>query len=124
MPRLARVACSLAALLLLTPRAALAERPNIVLILMDDMGYGDLQSYGATDVRTPGIDRLAAEGVRFTDFYANAPTCTPTRAALISGRYQQRAGLEAPLSTQTKRDRKRGLRASPFSLPALLKTRG
>lgn len=99
-------------------------RPNLVLILMDDMGYGDLSSYGAPDIRTPGIDRLAAEGVRFTDFYANAPTCTPTRAALISGRYQQRVGLDEPLSTQAKRDKKRGLRASPHSLPALLKTRG
>ena len=97
-------------------------RPNLVLILMDDMGYGDLSSYGAPDIKTPGIDRLAAEGVRFTDFYANAPTCTPTRAALISGRYQQRVGLEEPLSTT--RDKKRGLRASPHSLPALLKTRG
>lgn len=101
-----------------------AARPNIVLILMDDMGYGDLQSYGAPDIRTPGIDRLAAEGVRFTDFYANAPTCTPTRAALISGRYQQRVGLERPLSTQDKRDRKRGLLPSLHSLPALLKTKG
>ena len=100
-----------------------APRPNIVLILMDDLGYGDLGSYGAPDIRTPGIDRLATEGVRFTDFYANAPTCTPTRAALISGRYQQRVGLEEPLTTQG-RDRKRGLRASPHSLPALLKTKG
>lgn len=125
MPRSVR---SLGARLLLVAAAPLAlaaePRPNIVLILMDDMGYGDLSSYGATDIRTPGIDRLAAEGLRFTDFYANAPTCTPTRAALVSGRYQQRVGLEQPLSTQDKRDRKRGLLASPHSLPALLKTKG
>ena len=98
-------------------------RPNVVLVMMDDLGYGDVGSYGARDVQTPNIDRLAREGVRLTDFYANAPTCTPTRAALISGRYQQRVGLEAPLG-YGKRARKRGLRPSPHSLPALLKTRG
>jgi len=66
--------------------------PNIVLILADDLGYGDLHSYGATDIKTPNIDRLAAEGVRFTNFYANGPECTPTRTALLTGRYQQRVG--------------------------------
>jgi arylsulfatase A-like enzyme len=66
------------------PQAA-ARTPNVVLIMMDDLGYGDLGSYGARDVRTPHIDRLAREGVRLTDAYSNGPTCTPTRAALISG---------------------------------------
>ena len=97
--------------------------PNIVLVMMDDMGYGDLGSYGATDARTPGIDRLAREGVRLTDAYANGPVCTPTRAALISGRYQQRAGLEGVL-TDAPADRERGLPASATSLPALLKAGG
>ncbi|MFN5583366.1 sulfatase, partial [Gemmatimonas sp.] len=72
-----------------------ADRPNIVLIITDDMGYGDLGSYGATDIRTPNLDRLAREGVRFTDFYANGTTCTPTRAGLMSGRYQQRYLVES-----------------------------
>ena len=67
-------------------RPASPARPNVVLIITDDVGYGDLGSYGAPDVRTPGIDRLAREGTRFTDFYA-APTCSPTRASLITGRY-------------------------------------
>lgn len=67
-------------------------RPNIVFILADDLGYGDLGCYGATDVRTPHLDRLAREGVRLTDFYANGPVCTPTRAAFMTGRYQQRVG--------------------------------
>jgi arylsulfatase A-like enzyme len=71
-------------------------RPNVVLIVTDDVGYGDLGSYGARDVKTPDIDSLARDGVRLTDFYA-APQCTPTRAALISGRYQQRFRLEAAL---------------------------
>ncbi len=61
--------------------AAAQARPNIVLIVADDLGYGDLSSYGAPDIRTPSLDRLAREGVRLTEFYANAPVCTPTRAA-------------------------------------------
>ena len=56
---------------------------------MDDVGYGDYGAYGAPDIKTPNVDRLARDGVRFTDFYA-APSCTPTRAALITGRYYQR----------------------------------
>ena len=76
-----------------------ARRPNILLIIADDLGYGDLGVYGATDTKTPNLDRLAREGTRFTDFYANAPVCTPTRAGLITGRYQQRVMLERPLST-------------------------
>ena len=76
-----------------TPARA-APTPNVVLVLMDDLGYGDLGSYGAPDVRTPNIDRLAREGVRLTDAYANGAVCTPTRTALITGRYQQRVGLE------------------------------
>lgn len=66
--------------------------PNIILILADDLGYGDLSSYGADSIATPNLDRLASEGVRFTSFYANGAECTPTRAALLTGRYQQRVG--------------------------------
>jgi len=74
------------------------RRPNIVLIMADDLGYGDLGCYGRTDIRTPAIDKLATEGVRFTTFYSNAPECTPTRTALLTGRYQHRVGgLECAL---------------------------
>lgn len=69
---------------------ARADRPNIVLILADDLGYGSLGCYGSATNRTPEIDRLAREGMRFTDFHSNGPFCTPTRAALMTGRYQQR----------------------------------
>jgi arylsulfatase A-like enzyme len=101
-----------------------AQRPpNVVLIMMDDLGYGDLASYGARDVRTPNIDRLAREGVRLTDAYANGPVCTPTRAALISGRYQQRVRLETVL-TISQADRERGLVVAGSSLPALLRANG
>ena len=83
-----------AATLFAQPAPARQDRPNVVLIITDDVGYGDIGSYGAPDIKTPNIDSLARDGVRFTDFYANAPTCTPTRAGLITGRYQQRFALE------------------------------
>ena len=67
-----------------------AGQPNIVLILADDLGYGSVGCYGNKAVLTPHIDRLAANGIRFTDFHSNGPMCTPTRAALMTGRYQQR----------------------------------
>ena len=114
----------LVALLLGASAPAPAQRPpNVVLVMMDDLGYGDLGSYGASDVRTPNIDRLAREGVRLTNAYANGPVCTPTRAALISGRYQQRVGLEGIL-TVAPADRELGLPATGTSLPALLRAHG
>lgn len=70
------------------------RKPNIVLIMADDLGYGDLSCFGSETIQTPVIDSLAGNGVIFTDFHANGPVCTPTRAALVTGRYQQRAGLE------------------------------
>src|SRR5918995_20431 len=94
------------------------QRPNVVLIITDDVGYGDFGSYGATDISTPNVDRLAREGVKLTDFYA-APTCTPTRASLITGRYQQRVALEEALPSLGPRDR--GLLPTGRSLPQLLK---
>ena len=77
-----------------------SARPNIVFILADDLGYGDLGCYGCEDVQTPNLDRLATEGVRFTDYYANGAVCTPTRAAFMTGRYQQRLGLEDAVTYQ------------------------
>jgi arylsulfatase A-like enzyme len=99
-------------------------RPNVVLIITDDMGYGDLGSYGSPDIKTPNIDGLAKAGVRFTQFYSNGSTCTPTRAGLISGRYQQRVALERPLSHATTPDGTVGLAATGRSLPQLLKNHG
>lgn len=71
-----------------------ANPPNIIFILVDDMGYGDLGVTGSTDIDTPNIDRIAADGVQLTHFYANAPVCTPTRAGFMTGRWQQRLGIE------------------------------
>jgi arylsulfatase A-like enzyme len=104
-------------------QAGNAQRPNVVLIITDDVGYGDFGTYGAPDIKTPHIDGLARDGVRLTDFYANGATCTPTRAGLISGRYQQRFGLEWPLGSRPA-DSIRGLHPSGRSLPQLLKGNG
>ncbi len=79
---------------LATLQCALAEKPNIVIILSDDMGYADIGVHGCKDIPTPNIDRIAKGGVRFTNAYANGSFCTPTRAALMSCRYQQRYGIE------------------------------
>ena len=79
---------------------AASERPNIVLILADDLGYGDLSSYGATKIRTPNIDSLARQGVLFTDAHTEASTCTPTRYGLLTGRYSWTTWLKySALST-------------------------
>jgi arylsulfatase A-like enzyme len=99
-----------------------ADRPNVVLIITDDVGYGDIGSYGAPDVKTPNIDSLAKNGTRLTDFYA-APNCSPTRAALISGRYQQRFRIETPIGA-ARAAADQGLPATGRSLPQLLKNNG
>ena len=99
-----------------------AAKPNVLLIITDDIGYGDFGIYGATDVKTPNIDSLARNGTRLTDFYAS-PQCTPTRASLITGRYQQRYQLERALSS-TRFEGDRGLPARGRSLPQLLKDNG
>jgi arylsulfatase A len=97
------------------------RKPNVVLILVDDMGYGDIGSYGVKDIRTPHLDRLAREGVRFTDFYSNGPVCTPTRAALMTGRYQQRVALEWALLLNEKEP---GLPGTEPTLPRLVRNTG
>jgi len=76
------------------------RRPNVVLIFTDDQGSIDLNCYGAKDLITPNLDRLAREGTRFTQFYVGAPVCSPSRAALMTGRYPQRAGVPGNVSSQ------------------------
>ena len=86
-------------LLYATPlKAESLDRPNIVLIFADDLGYGDLGCYGATKVQTPNIDRLAAEGRRFTDAHSPSAVCTPSRYGLLTGQYPHRAGIWGPCS--------------------------
>lgn len=74
------------------------SRPNFIVFLTDDQGYGDLSCMGAPDVRTPNIDRLAAEGARFTQWYSNSPVCSPSRASLLTGRYPGNAGVRSILA--------------------------
>jgi arylsulfatase A-like enzyme len=77
-----------------------ASRPNVLYVMADDLGWGDLSCYGRPDYKTPNLDRLAAEGVRFTQAYSASPVCTPTRCAFVTGRYpaRTRVGLEEPLA--------------------------
>src|SRR5512142_3450591 len=74
--------------------AATRARPNVIVILADDLGYGDTGAYGSKLIRTPNIDALAAGGVRFTDGYVTHPVCAPSRAGILTGRYQTRFGWE------------------------------
>ena len=98
-------------------------RPNIVFIMADDLGYADVSCYGRRDYTTPNIDRIAAEGMRFMQAYANSPVCTASRTALITGRYQYRlpVGLEEPLAGNS---RNVGLPPEHPTLPSLLKRAG
>lgn len=132
--RTSRAAYKLTLLWLLVACVAHAERPNIVLILADDLGYGDLGCYSPSGVATPAIDRLASEGIRFTQFYAS-PMCTPTRAALLTGRYEHRVGgLECaigigntgryPDAIRLRRSNSLGLPASDATLAKVFKAAG
>ncbi len=102
------------------------DRPNIIFIVVDDCGYADLGCTGQTGYNTPALDRLADEGVRFTQAYANAPLCTNTRVALITGRYQYRfkLGLVEPLRPANRDKPEMGIPPSYPTLPALLRQAG
>lgn len=98
-------------------------RPNIVLIMADDLGYGDLGCYGSTTIKTPQLDSLARHGLQFTDFHANAPVCTPTRAALLTGNYPQRSGLEGVIYVKGE-TRQVGLDTSQVTIAEMLQANG
>ncbi|MGH9632811.1 MAG: sulfatase family protein, partial [Bryobacteraceae bacterium] len=102
------------------PKEERRERPpNFVILLCDDLGYGDLGCYGNKSIRTPNIDRMASEGTRLTEFYA-APTCTPSRASLLTGRYPLRSGLTRVLGPREHF----GIPDSEITLAEALKQRG
>lgn len=108
------------------PRAKSAAqpqpKPNFILILADDLGYGDLGCYGNSDSKTPHLDALARAGIRFTDFHSNGAICSPTRAALLTGRYQQRAGIEGVISARNHRDK--GLALAEVTFAEVLQQAG
>jgi len=97
--------------------------PNIVVILVDDLGYGDLSAYGATDLKTPNIDRLIAAGMRLDHFYANCPVCSPTRAALLTGRFPDLVGVPGVIRTHIT-DNWGYLLPQAVLLPQMLKRAG
>jgi arylsulfatase A-like enzyme len=106
---------------------ALAQRngkPNVVVILADDLGWQGLSSYGCTDIQTPNIDRIGKEGARFTNAYVSCPVCSPTRAGLMTGRYQQRFGHEFNPGPAALADEKFGLPLSETTIADRLKALG
>ena len=100
--RAIRLTAAFLCALFTTPAHAADRPPNVVIIFTDDQGYGDLSCYGSNEIPTPEIDRLAAEGVRFTDFYAAQPVCSASRAALLTGCYPNRVGIHGALGPSSK----------------------
>ena len=98
--------------------------PNIVLIMADDLGYGDIGCYGSQRNRTPHIDALAKSGVRFTDFHSSGPMCSPTRAALLTGQYQQRFGRIFDSALDGRRHRQQGLPHDAVTIAEHLRNHG
>lgn len=97
-----------------------AEKPNIIVIVADDLGYGDTSAYGGW-VKTPALERVAAEGMLFTDFHSNSSVCSPTRAALLTGRYQQRVGIVDVVARHLDTP---GLAPAEWTIPRMLKRAG
>lgn len=100
---------------------SLAEKPNVIIIFIDDQGYYDLSCYGATEIETPRIDAMAREGIRFTDYYSAAPICTPSRAGLLTGCYPRRVGMETWVQ---RADSNRGLNPDELTIAELFKENG
>ena len=94
-------------------------KPNIVIIMADDLGYGDIGCYGNQRIKTPNLDEMAKNGLRFTDFHSSGTVCSPTRCGLLTGRYQQRAGIPAVVSVKHKH---LGMAQSEFTFAEALKT--
>lgn len=99
------------------------KRPNFIVIYTDDQGIGDLACYGAKDARTPNFDKLAADGVRFTNWYSNCPVCSPSRASLLTGKYPQRTGIVDVLPSEATFDVP-GLRQGETTLARSLRDAG
>jgi arylsulfatase A-like enzyme len=117
-------ACAVFALLCASSASAAAQKspPNILIILADDLGYGDIGCFGNKTIATPNIDALAKAGMRFTDFHSNGAVCSPTRAAFVTGRYQQRSGIEDVITAANDRDK--GLPLNEVTFAEVLKSAG
>ena len=102
-----------------------SRRPNLIVIMVDDMGYAGLSCFGNPYFKTPELDSLAAEGMRFTDFHSSGAVCSPTRAGLLTGRYQQRAGIEAVIHPRSDHpEHRKGLQRSETTFAEVLKQAG
>ena len=111
------------ALVLLWPLAVLAQgKPNVILIMADDLGWGDLGSYGQTKIKTPNLDRLAAEGMRFTQFYSGSPVCAPSRSVLMTGKHGGHAYIRNNREVQP--EGQWPIPASEVTIAELLKSQG
>ena len=104
-------------------RSRAVDKPNIILIMADDLGYGDIGCYGNRTIKTPNIDALARGGMKFSDYHSNGAVCSPTRAALLTGRYQQRAGIEGVVYAKGPA-RETGLALEETTFAEVLKKRG
>ncbi len=121
LPVFARIRSLCLGLVFLATCVARAEKPNFILLFIDDQGYGDLSCYGSETIRTPNIDRLATEGRKFTSFMVASPVCTPSRAALLTGSYPKRVGMHQHVlfPTSTK-----GLHPEEHTIADHLKSQG
>src|SRR3954470_2822726 len=112
---------TISCVLLFPVAARAADRPpNVVLIFTDDQGYGDLGCYGAKGFKTPNIDRLAKEGVRFTDFHVSQPVCSASRTSLLTGCYANRLGIHGALGPNARH----GINAAETTLAEICKSKG
>ena len=99
---------------------SIGQKPNIVYIFADDLGYGDLSCYGAKDINTPNIDQIAKQGIKFTEFYSASSVCSPSRAALLTGRYPQRMGINTVFFPESFT----GIPDKEITIPEILKEKG
>jgi arylsulfatase A len=124
MPRIPSLALALPILAALSPAIAAQEKPkrppNVVIVYVDDMGYGDLGCFGAKNIKTPNLDKMAKEGNRFTSFYVAQAVCSASRAALLTGKYSNRAGILGALGPNNKN----GLARNHVTIAEMLKTLG
>jgi len=97
-----------------------SDLPNFVFIFADDLGYGDLGCFGASDIATPNIDRIAAEGIKFTSFLSASPVCSPSRAGLLTGRMPQRMGINTVFFPESLT----GMDPEEITIAEILKTKG